>query len=104
MSLTIDALASGQLAAWFARRPSFALMGEYSAGKSALLNALLGQSLLPTRVTATDLPAVWITHGDRTFSSTRRALPFWANWRRAVSVCFNDANTCLLYTSPSPRD
>ena len=64
MSLTIDALASGQLAAWFARRPSFALMGEYSAGKSALLNALLGQSLLPTRVTATDLPAVWITHGD----------------------------------------
>jgi hypothetical protein len=28
MSLTIDALASGQLAAWFERRPSFALMAN----------------------------------------------------------------------------
>jgi GTPase SAR1 family protein len=65
MTATIQHAASRQLAAWFARRPSFALMGEYSAGKSALLNALLGQSLLPTRVTATDLPAVWITRGDR---------------------------------------
>jgi hypothetical protein len=63
MTAAIHPSASGQMAAWFARRPSFALMGEYSAGKSALLNALLGQRLLPTRVTATDLPAVWITHG-----------------------------------------
>lgn len=63
MSSRILPGASRQLAAWFARRPNFALLGEYSAGKSALLNALLGQDLLPTRVTATDLPAVWITQG-----------------------------------------
>jgi GTPase SAR1 family protein len=63
MTGVIDPQTSRQFAAWFARRPSFALMGEYSAGKSALLNALLGQTLLPTRVTATDLPAVWITKG-----------------------------------------
>lgn len=63
MMQDVSQSASAQLAAWYARRPSFALMGEYSAGKSALLNTLLGRPLLPTRVTATDLPAVWITHG-----------------------------------------
>lgn len=39
-------------------------MGEYSAGKSSLLNMLLGQPLLPTKVTATHLPTVWITYGE----------------------------------------
>ncbi len=56
--------ASDQLEAWFRKGPTFALMGEYSAGKSTLLNLLLGQSLLPTRVTATQFPAVWLTYGD----------------------------------------
>ncbi|MDO6590356.1 dynamin family protein [Yoonia sp. 1_MG-2023] len=39
-------------------------MGEYSVGKSSLLNLLLGVQLLPARVTATRLPTVWITHGE----------------------------------------
>lgn len=63
MTQAVSVRASDYMAAWFSRRPSFALMGEYSSGKSALLNALLGKALLPTRVTATDLPAVWITTG-----------------------------------------
>jgi hypothetical protein len=63
MTETISERASDYMAAWFSRRPTFAFMGEYSSGKSALLNCILGRRLLPTRVTATDLPAVWITHG-----------------------------------------
>lgn len=46
-----------------ARRPRIAIMGEFSAGKSTLTNLLMGQSALPTRVTATQLPPVWLSHG-----------------------------------------
>ena len=45
------------------RRPRIALMGEFSAGKSTLSNMLIGERVLPTQVTATQLPPVWITHG-----------------------------------------
>ncbi|WP_229864153.1 dynamin family protein [Seohaeicola zhoushanensis] len=46
------------------RRPRLALMGEFSAGKSTLSNLLLGRSPLPTRVTATRLPPVWMSRGE----------------------------------------
>ena len=46
------------------RKPRIALMGEFSAGKSTLSNLLIGASPLPTRVTATQLPPVWISWGD----------------------------------------
>lgn len=46
------------------RKPRLALMGEFSAGKSTLSNLLLGCDPLPTRVTATRLPPVWMSHGD----------------------------------------
>ena len=46
------------------RRPRIAIMGEFSAGKSTLSNLLMGAPALPTRVTATQLPPVWISHGD----------------------------------------
>lgn len=45
-------------------RPRIALMGEFSAGKSTLLNMLLGQDPLPVRITATSVPPVWISYGD----------------------------------------
>ncbi|WP_424978541.1 dynamin family protein [Leisingera sp. S232] len=47
-----------------ARKPRLALMGEFSAGKSTLTNLLVGRQPLPTKVTATRLPPVWISHGD----------------------------------------
>ncbi len=47
------------------RRPRIALMGEFSAGKSTLSNLLIGASPLPTKVTATQLPPVWISSGDQ---------------------------------------
>jgi len=39
-------------------------MGEFSAGKSTLTNLLLGEGALPVQVTATQLPPVWIAHGN----------------------------------------
>ncbi|EYD75443.1 hypothetical protein Rumeso_03013 [Rubellimicrobium mesophilum DSM 19309] len=45
-------------------RPRIALMGEFSSGKSTLLNLLIGEALLPTKVTATELPPVWFSHGE----------------------------------------
>ncbi len=39
------------------------LLGEFSTGKSAFINMLLGVSILPERVTSTDLPVVKIYSG-----------------------------------------
>lgn len=46
------------------RKPRIAFMGEFSAGKSTLSNMLIGASPLPTKITATQLPPVWISYGD----------------------------------------
>ncbi len=45
------------------RKPRLALMGEFSAGKSTLSNLMIGRPAIPTKVTATQLPPVWISHG-----------------------------------------
>jgi hypothetical protein len=58
----VDAAAGGAPA----RKPRIALMGEFSAGKSTLTNLLIGAHPLPVRVTATQLPPVWISWGDAT--------------------------------------
>jgi GTPase Era involved in 16S rRNA processing len=44
-------------------KPVFALMGEFSAGKSTLANLLIGSCVSPVKVTATELPPVWFRHG-----------------------------------------
>jgi hypothetical protein len=59
----VPADALDRIGAWSRRKPRFALMGEFSSGKSTLLNLLIGEDLLPTRVTATELPPVWFSHG-----------------------------------------
>ena len=48
-----------------ARKPRLAIMGEFSVGKSTLSNLLLGASPLPVKVTATQLPPVWLSHGTQ---------------------------------------
>lgn len=40
-------------------------MGEFSVGKSTLCNLLIGSNPLPVRVTATQLPPVWLSYGDQ---------------------------------------
>ncbi len=61
----ISAQSRAFLDAWYSQKPTFALMGEFSAGKSTLLNLLLGSDLLPTQVTATNMPVIWMTHADQ---------------------------------------
>ncbi|MEX0317616.1 MAG: dynamin family protein [Ruegeria sp.] len=53
-----------RLTRWARRKPVVALMGEFSAGKSTLLNFMLERDVLPTRVTATELPPVWLSYGQ----------------------------------------
>jgi hypothetical protein len=53
-----------RLESWSLRKPVIALMGEFSSGKSTLLNLLLGQNILPMQVTATRLPPIWLRYGD----------------------------------------
>lgn len=45
-------------------RPRIALLGEFSAGKSTLVNVLMKGAHSPVRVTATQLPPIWYTYGD----------------------------------------
>ncbi|KMK66434.1 GTPase [Puniceibacterium sp. IMCC21224] len=42
------------------RRPRIVIAGEFSAGKTRLLNALMGQNVLPSNVTSTSLPPMWL--------------------------------------------
>jgi GTPase SAR1 family protein len=45
-------------------KPKIAVLGEFSSGKSTLANVLLGRVSSPVRVTATQVPPIWYTHGD----------------------------------------
>lgn len=66
--MALDPKAESVLSGWHAQKPVIALMGEFSAGKSTLLNLLLDGDHLPTKVTATNLPAVWVTHSKKPFT------------------------------------
>ena len=43
------------------RKPRIVIAGEFSAGKSCLINGLLGKEVLPTNVTSTSMPPVWLS-------------------------------------------
>ena len=45
------------------RKPRIMIAGEFSAGKSRLINGLLGRDLLPSNVTSTALPPIWLIGG-----------------------------------------
>lgn len=56
------------LASYKGALPVATLMGEFSAGKSTLLNFLLGDGVAPTKVTATHMPPTWFTHSAAPYS------------------------------------
>ncbi|PPB82599.1 dynamin family protein [Albidovulum inexpectatum] len=61
---TVDPDKLERLRQWSRRKPVIALMGEFSSGKSTLLNLLVGQDMMPVKVTATHLPPVWLRYGS----------------------------------------
>ncbi|MGB3315628.1 MAG: dynamin family protein [Albidovulum sp.] len=64
MTRTVTPTQMTRLADWSMRKPVVALMGEFSSGKSSLMNLLLRQNVLPMQVTATRLPPIWLRYGD----------------------------------------
>ncbi len=46
------------------RKLRIMIAGEFSAGKTKLINGLVGHDILPTNVTATHLPPMWLVGGD----------------------------------------
>jgi hypothetical protein len=44
-------------------KPKIAILGEFSSGKSTLTNVLLGHVSSRVRVTATQAPPIWYSHG-----------------------------------------
>lgn len=49
----------------FARKPRIMIAGEFSAGKTRLISGLIGEEVLPSNVTATALPPVWLVSGQK---------------------------------------
>ncbi|MEL6522476.1 MAG: dynamin family protein, partial [Pseudomonadota bacterium] len=64
----LSSIVEEYLDTWHSAKPVMALMGEFSSGKSTLANLLLGRALLPEFVTATNLPAVWLTYSETEFN------------------------------------
>ncbi|MBY6154366.1 hypothetical protein KUV47_14180 [Vannielia litorea] len=60
-SPVVDAPAPAPVAA--PRKPRVIIAGEFSAGKTRLITGLLGADVLPSNVTATALPPVWLVSG-----------------------------------------
>ncbi len=53
---------------WRSDKPVVGLMGEFSAGKSTLLNFMLQAEAAPTKVTATPMPPTWFTFSDDAYT------------------------------------
>lgn len=53
---------------WQQAKPVAALMGEFSSGKSTLLNFLFQRDVATTKVTATPLPPIWFTYSETDFT------------------------------------
>jgi len=64
----ISEAAHAVLRGWKVSRPVATLMGEFSAGKSTLLNFVLDMEAAPTRVTATDMPPSWFSYSETPFA------------------------------------
>lgn len=65
---SVSAKAHGVIEGWRSDRPVTAIMGEFSSGKSTLINFMLGEDVAATQVTATPLPPIWFTLTDEPFT------------------------------------
>ena len=72
------------------RAPRISVLGEYNSGKSALINVLIGTSVLPTSVDAnTRMPV-------RIFQSARPTLAIELSDRERFDVCADQLDPSLL--------
>ncbi|CUH75575.1 GTPase [Tropicibacter naphthalenivorans] len=78
------------------RRPRLLIAGEFSAGKTKLINGLLGDAhALPSNVTATALPPVWLVGGG----DARLVVDLQGTARRAETLeglDLNDTHYCVV--------
>ena len=64
------------------RKPRVLIAGEFSSGKTQLISGLLGETVLPSNVTSTALPPVWLIGG----SGTRMAVQPDGNTRPVTEI------------------
>lgn len=82
------------------RKPRILIAGEFSAGKTQLINGLLGAALLPSNVTSTSLPPMWIVREPATpFRLDMDGTPHPFEGVEATRV--DDTAFCLL-SHPAP--
>jgi len=67
-SPSVSAKTHGVIEGWRSDKPVTAIMGEFSSGKSTLINFMLGEDVAATQVTATPLPPIWFTLTDEPFT------------------------------------
>ena len=82
------------------RKPRVMVAGEFSSGKTKLINGLLAQEVLPSNVTATALPPIWLVSGALGLV----AVDLEGNERPAASlqeVRVEDTSYCVL-SHPAP--
>lgn len=82
------------------RKPRLMVAGEFSAGKTKLINGLLGERILPSNVTATALPPVWLIAGER-FCMTVGLDGQTLEVASLDSVTVDDTRYCIL-SHPAP--
>jgi len=80
------------------RKPRIAIMGEFSSGKSTLSNLLIGSSPLPVKVTATQLPPVWMAHGDQApFRENPEGETFPIDLDRLEDIALHDTSIIRIF-------
>lgn len=80
------------------RKPRILIAGEFSAGKTQLINGLLGRFVLPSNVTSTSLPPMWIVSQKTapyrvTLSGERKPMPALNN------VDVQDTLYCVMHSN-----
>ena len=98
MKRTVTPAQHKRLARWAARKPVIAVMGEFSSGKSSLINLLTDMDLLPTQVTATRLPPIWMRYGSGApyrVDQSGRKHP--VDWSDMSSIPLKDTRYIRLY-------
>ncbi len=87
-----------RLARWSMRKPVIAVMGEFSSGKSSLINLLTDLDLLPTQVTATRLPPIWMRYGSGApYRVDRSGRKHPIDWSDMSSIPLKDTRYIRLY-------